>query len=105
LSDKLHTFPEIEADMTNRGFRKKGGRAGMQGDQAVPITTDWALKDFAANEEFIIAAQNKGAQYLVFTLPTDTAPVVDYDITVASTGIEIDDGSTNVAGVSKLNMQ
>lgn len=77
FASQLHTLDAIEADMTNRGFTKDGGRMGVQGDQAVPTDiASWSVKDFASNEEFLLPAQNKGNQYIVFSLPTQTASLV-----------------------------
>lgn len=77
FNDQLHTFSDIEADMTAKGFRKQGGRMGVQGDQTVPTDiSSWSVKDFATNEEFLLPAQNKGSQYVLFSLPTDSASIV-----------------------------
>lgn len=148
FSGQLHTLPAIEADMINRGFLKEGGKLGMQGDQSVPISDSWSIDPFMANEEVIIPAQNKGNQYIVFSLPSTTSAVVskviingsemefskhdfvdnelhykvfiadstidssqtvrfklDFDIDVSSSGIEIDDGTTNKAGIGKINIK
>lgn len=148
LADSLHTFDEIDTELTSRGYDKHGMMAyGVLLNQSVPSSDAWVLGYMNPDETKTIVQPRRGNQRLALAIPTylesmiDTVQVnnadlnftdyqytnnnidyvlyisdatyvngtslkikITYDAKAASTGIEFDDGSTDKAGVTKVNL-